>query len=990
MWTHINLLQASPDQEISFEENSDLSRFIRRPENKVLCITVHKIRYIWNLAAGMFQNVGVLEDKYSCSDIHNIFGAGLSTEGQNIRRQLCGPNTIEIEILPIWKLLYKEILNPSYIFQVFTLCTWLAFGYTEYSMVVLILTILSVTAITYSLRKQSIKLHSMVESHNNVKVSVLQKNGAIEEVESRYLVPGDVIILTGKQLDLPCDAILISGGCIVNEGLLTGESIPVTKVPLPYLENAIPWKTYLGDNYKGHVLYCGTQVIKTKPHGDGLVKAVVLQTGFNTTKGDLVKTILYPKPINFKLHRDAFKIIIGLIILSFIGAIYTTTVYVLAGAPAKDVIMMCLIMATVAVPVSLPPALSINLLYSQHRLKKMGIFCISPQRINLCGQLNLFCFDKTGTLTEDGLDLWGIVPSQGKGFQEVQHCYPGCALRWSPLLGAMASCHSLVVLDGKINGDPLDLKMFEGSGWEIYMKEDGNSEACMVVKPGAALHDVPVKGICILHQFPFSSSLQRMSVITQFLGENQLTVYLKGAPETVIHFCKQETVPSSFSCKLDYYTKQGFRVIGLAYKSFRINGEFNMGNVSREEVEKDLLFLGFLIMENRLKPETKPVLQELISANIRNVMLTGDNLQTACTVGTNSGMVPDSRHLVLIEATDLEEDIPPSVTWHFMETERESIKKETTVKTEQMLSQDTRPNKYHYAMSGKSYQVIKEHFPSLVPDMIINGTIFARMSPKHKSSIIEDFQKLEYNVGMCGDGANDCGALKMAHAGIALSELEASVASPFTSKIQNIQCVPKLLKEGRNAYVTSIALFKYMITYTLIGFFCMLLLFSKQTVLGNFQYLIQDLLITTAVTLAMSLNGPADKLAPYRPALKMFSPSLLLSIALQLILTISVQTTAFILVQQQPWYNESNVFSACDQYNQSYMNQTIIRKESQNFLTSTLGPVTGLNHIIVEFVYSRGSPFRQPIYTNSCVYTSILENIHIPYNVAAFCCIIHH
>lgn len=64
------------------------------------------------------------------------------------------------------------------------------------------------------------------------------------------------------------------------------------------------------------------------------------------------------------------------------------------------------------------------------------------------------------------------------------------------------------------------------------------------------------------------------------------------------------------------------------------------------------------------------------------------------------------------------------------------------------------------------------------------------MSPDQKTQLIDILQHLDYSVGMCGDGANDCGALKTAHAGIALCEAEASVAAPFTSKTPNITCVP--------------------------------------------------------------------------------------------------------------------------------------------------------------------------------------------------------
>lgn len=80
--------------------------------------------------------------------------------------------------------------------------------------------------------------------------------------------------------------------------------------------------------------------------------------------------------------------------------------------------------------------------------------------------------------------------------------------------------------------------------------------------------------------------------------------------------------------------------------------------------------------------------------------------------------------------------------------------------------------------------------------MLENAQIFARMKPNEKTVLIQSLQKYMYHgvVGMCGDGANDCGALKAADVGVSLSEAEASIAAPFTSKTQNISCVPELLK----------------------------------------------------------------------------------------------------------------------------------------------------------------------------------------------------
>ncbi|CAJ0927569.1 unnamed protein product [Ranitomeya imitator] len=148
---------------------------------QVRYIRVQKTRYVWNPLEGLFKKIGVLEENQSCSDIHTTYGLGLSSEEQKNRQKLCGPNTIEVEISPIWKLLFKEILNPFYCFEIYSLSTWFATGYIEYSMAILLLTIFSVLATIYMLRMQSVKLHRMVESHNNVMVSMLQKNGATEE-----------------------------------------------------------------------------------------------------------------------------------------------------------------------------------------------------------------------------------------------------------------------------------------------------------------------------------------------------------------------------------------------------------------------------------------------------------------------------------------------------------------------------------------------------------------------------------------------------------------------------------------------------------------------------------------------------------------------------------------------------------------------------------------------------------------------------------------
>ncbi|XP_063772478.1 probable cation-transporting ATPase 13A4 [Pseudophryne corroboree] len=979
-WTNLSELTSlqqikTSDHPFNEDYNCIINKAILIPDLKVKCIWVQKIKYVWLHSEKSFQKAGTLEDAYSCSQLHFRFGSGMTMEEQKLRRNICGPNAIEVEIVPIWKLLFKEVLNPYYLFQVASLSLWMAEGYIEYSIVIIVITILSIILTVYDLRQQSVKLRNLVESNNSAMVTVHTSDGDNDEMESRHLVPGDLIVLTGRKFFLPCDCILLRGSCIVNEGMLTGESIPVTKTPLDHVTSCTPWKVHSGEDYKRHVLFCGTEVIQTTPSGSAPVTAVVMRTGFNTAKGEMVRSILYPKPMNFKLYRDATRFLICLIVIAIIAFIYSVVLFTVKGGTVRDIIVKSLIAVTVAIPPVLPAAVALAIMYSQKRLKRKKIFCISPQRINVCGRINLVCFDKTGTLTEDGLDLWGVVPSSESRFQKVHMFTSGNSLAWCPLLGAMACCHSLIVLDGKIQGDPLDLKMFEGTNWEIDQTyqgdhpEDNSGAHHLVVRPVLGSSIVPEKGLAILQQFPFSSSLQRMSVISQVIGSEEHLVFMKGAPEMVVRFCTPESVPANFSSELQLYTLQGFRVIGLAYKTMQCTKDMNTDSYMREEVESGLLFLGLLILENRLKPQTIPVLNEMNNALIQVVMITGDNLQTAITVARNSGIVQKHGRVILIEACEPTASSPASITWKQMENYNSDVDEMTVFHIDKCNEAQQNDN-YYFAMTGKDYQAVVQHFYGLLPKLLLNGAIFARMSPGQKSNLIEEFQKLDYYVAMCGDGANDCGALKMAHAGISLSEQEASVASPFTSQITNIQCVPDLIKEGRAALVSTFAVFKYITLYAMIELICLLLLYWQLKIVGLYQYLIQDVGITILVTLTMSLTEAYPVLAPYRPPAQLISPPLLLSVFFNIILNMAIQICGFVLVQQQPWYSTSN-FSACVRNtdgNLSITNGSITAvheySEYENYESTTLFAIATMSLIIVAFVFSKGKPFRKPLYTN--------------------------
>jgi hypothetical protein len=100
----------------------------------------------------------------------------------------------------------------------------------------------------------------------------------------------------------------------------------------------------------------------------------------------------------------------------------------------------------------------------------------------------------------------------------------------------------------------------------------------------------------------------------------------------------------------------------------------------------------------------------------------------------------------------------------------------------------------HRLCSPRRSRKSNTSFLNYLMKMLVKGQIFARMSPDEKHELVEKLQSLEYCVGFCGDGANDCGALKAADVGVSLSEAEASVAAPFTSRSFEINCVVQLIR----------------------------------------------------------------------------------------------------------------------------------------------------------------------------------------------------
>ncbi|XP_023726909.1 probable cation-transporting ATPase 13A3 isoform X2 [Cryptotermes secundus] len=862
----------------------------------------HLLKFIWDDGIKGFTRLrGHDNGMVSLSHLHASHGLTENEQGQMI--QLYGENVITINVKSYGRLFIEEVFNPFYIFQVFSVILWSLDDYFYYAGCIVFLTTVSVVTSLFQTRKQSEALRDLVAASNAATVTVCRRGIGCEDISASSLVPGDVIVIPPHGCIMACDAVLLSGNCIVNESMLTGESVPVTKTAPSHSD-----ELYDPVGHKKHTLFSGTQVIQTRFYGND-------------------------------------------------------------KASIETVLLRTLDIITIVVPPALPAAMTAGTVYSQNRLKKLGILCISPPRINICGKVKLVCFDKTGTLTEEGLDLWGMLPSEDSKFCVHPIRDPAVLPVESPIITAMATCHSLTLIDGELTGDPLDIKMFEATQWEL--EEPGRDTSrydtlCpTVVKPkprvlnaakleqiqnifGSQDAQLPYE-IGIVRQFPFSSAAQCMSVIARALGSSHMTLYTKGAPEKIQTLCRKETVPGNFDSLLMEYTLTGYRVIALAYKTLAPKFSWKQAQrINRDELEKDLEFLGLLIMQNTLKPETTPVITQLQVAQIRCVMVTGDNILTAVSVARDCGMILPYEQV--IQVTVKVDSHLTDIHWEVVGVPQGLSHGSFSSDSDPMLPIMPNTN-WHIAVDGKSWTALKNYHPELLPQIATRGTIFARMAPDQKTQLVEVLQSLDYVVAMCGDGANDCGALKAAHIGISLSEAEASVAAPFTSRVANITCVLKLIQEGRCALVTSFGVFKYMALYSLIQFVTVLILYRCASILGNTQFLYIDLVITTSIAVVMGRTGPASRLVSERPMGSLMSANNIIPLIMQVLVTVVVQIAALYLLMKQPWFEPIKQEDAKGEIVACWEN-------------TTLFSVSSFQYLILAAVYSKGKPHRKPFYTN--------------------------
>ncbi|CAJ0962104.1 unnamed protein product, partial [Mesorhabditis belari] len=962
--------QKSPNQPLLLPNRDGTYNDVGR----IRYFTFRKMLYAWFVDEEKFIPPSSLDSTAPVTVFINRMedSNGLNTQEVEQRRITYGRNVIEVKLKPILVLLFKEAITPFYIFQVLSVSLWYWDEYLYYASVIVIISVGSLTLDVYQTRAQEKKLRSMV--HSSGEVSVLRDGGTISILDSGELVPGDIIIIPKTGGVMQCDAILMTGTVIVNESMLTGESVPVTKVAMTGIDedNAAGNVRFDFEKHSKHVLSCGTMVLQTRYYGGQHVRAMVIRTAFSTTKGQLVRSIMYPKPVDIEFNRDLLRFVGFLCCIASIGFAYTIGMMVHYNAQFKKIFIRSLDLVTCVVPPALPAAMSVGIINANGRLRKKDIYCISPSVINTCGMINACCFDKTGTLTEDGLDFQTLRPVHPSSSnrkmpefgEETAAMVPGEMPKNGEIIKAIAACHSLTRIDGVLQGDPLDLIVFNQTQWTLDEGQESQAEETTqfdkvqptVVRPPVEHREFyGADEFGVIRQFTFSSALQRMSVIVgspNAVSDHQMIIYCKGSPEMIVSLCNKETVPADYLDIVNKYAQHGYRLISVACRTLEMSF-LEAQKVPRQEVESDLELLGLVVMENRVKSVTKGVIRQLNSARIRTVMVTGDNLLTAMSVARECGIVRADRKAYLLEHVPDQKNAQGRT----LLTVKENLSADPDDymnlldgdenEVEKMLT-----SSYQFSVAGGTFAVITREYPELLDDLMTVCDVFARMAPEQKQYLVNYLQTLEYTVSMCGDGANDCAALKAAHAGISLSDAEASIAAPFTSKVADIRCVPTVIREGRAALVTSFGVFKYMANYSIAQFTSVMMLYYRLTNLTDFQFLYIDLFLATFIALFFGNTGACDYLSKIPPPTKLLSIASVVSVVGQMIIFAAAQLFMFLWVTEQPWYF------------MNILQEDYTDSDLRSHQGTAIWCLSLFQYIVLAFLYSKAAPYRQTILSN--------------------------
>jgi Ca2+-transporting ATPase len=642
---------------------------------------------------------------------------GLTThEARTLLRQY-GPNSIsEEKKFRTIKLILNELFSLLNLLLLFAAGLSIYINHITDGVLIIAIVILNGGVSFWQEYKAEQTLHQLKHlTPNTVRVI---RDGRELAISSDVIVPGDVIMLeTGDKI--PADGwVMDAYNFEVNESALTGESSPV------YKKSGEP---------EHDTVFAGTLVAS----GRGTIN--VTGTGKNSKFGKIAQTLQMlkdtPTPLQTQIKRLALT-------LGGVGVVLSSAIYFVGislGYESLDMFLTAVSSLVAVVPEGLPSIILITLAVGVKRMAMKKAVVRKLLAIEGLGSVSIICTDKTGTLTRGEMRVSQIFFNGGlHSPREFKH------------LGAP---HAQKIIDVAVVVNTAGL---------VYKFDHGSATVLGDTTEGALLLFARELGIdyeihrnkCkVLDEFSFDQKLKCMSVVCNMNG--QVEALVKGSPEIIIKSStrffddgKVKTLDFDGRQKMisayENLSQKGYRVLGIAYKDRMVHSK----KFEREEVESDLICLGFIALSDPIRPEAKAALQIAKRAGIRTVMITGDNQYTAMAVASELGLAVEGEDVIL--GKDLEK---------YTDEELEPVLSKTSV--------------------------------------------FARTNPEDKLRIVSTFQRLGHSVAVTGDGVNDSLALKQSEIGVAMGKKGTDVAKEAADIVitdDNYATIVSAIEEGRTIY----------------------------------------------------------------------------------------------------------------------------------------------------------------------------------------------
>lgn len=441
------------------------------------------------------------------------------------------------------------------------------------------------------------------------------RDGERKRIVGREVVRGDILVLSEGDR-VPADAAVLScSNLMVDESLLTGESVPVRKAPCT---GTIPPTGRPGGDDLPFV-FSGTLVVK----GHGIAQAQT--TGIYTEIGKIGKTLQTVKPEEGLLQKETRRLVF---IIATIGLSISTIIVIVYGLTRGDWLhglLAGITLGMAVLPEEFPVVLTIFLALGAWRISKARVLTRQAPTVETIGSTTVLCVDKTGTLTLNRMSVARIY-AQGQFYD----------LREKASEQLPENLHEIVefsILSSQRDpSDPME-KAFKELG-ENYLKHTEH------------LH----QDWTLMSEYPLSQELLALSHVWKSPSGEDYIIAAKGAPEAIADLCHfNEQQKRSLSENISVMADDGLRVLGVARARFRQTA------LPSNQHEFEFEFLGLVGLSDPVRPDVPEAIKECYTAGIRVVMITGDYPRTAQSIARQIGLKPMDEVITGAELDEMED-----------------------------------------------------------------------------------------------------------------------------------------------------------------------------------------------------------------------------------------------------------------------------------------------------------------------------------------------